>query len=271
MIFESAYNILFLTKQIEEGEYVLTAERHFIILQFLKEQESATVHELSEATGASISTIRRDLLQLEEGQKLKRVHGGATLYRTKWAEPSLVEKSSQNLIEKTNIASHAASLVEDGDCIFLDAGTTTQKLAEKLRSNNLIVVTNGYQIVDTLLAKGITTYLVGGKVKPNTGAMIGPKAIESISTYRFDKCFLGINGIHESYGYTTADPEEALIKKTAINLSKQSYIIADHSKIGETAFSKVADLHEGTIITSNLTETNLSKISEQTTIEVVKS
>ncbi|WP_270179628.1 DeoR/GlpR family DNA-binding transcription regulator [Alkalihalobacillus sp. CinArs1] len=249
---------------------MLTAERHFIILQVLKEQGNATVHELSEATGASISTIRRDLVQLEELDKLKRVHGGATQYRTKWTEPSLNEKSSQNLTEKTSIATYAASLIEDGDCIFLDAGTTTQKVAEQLRGKNLIAVTNGYQVVETLLANGITTYLIGGKLKPNTGAMIGGKALEGISTYRFDKSFIGINGIHESFGYTTADPEEAIMKKTAIDLSKESYIVADHSKIGETAFSKVAELHECTIITSHFTEPNLDKISEQTTVEVVK-
>ncbi|MGB7999236.1 MAG: DeoR/GlpR family DNA-binding transcription regulator [Anaerobacillus sp.] len=249
---------------------MLNAERHFIILQVLKEQETATVHDLSDATGASVSTIRRDLVQLEEENKLKRVHGGASLFHSKWTEPSLGEKSAQNLAEKTIIADYAAGLVRDGDCIFLDAGTTTQKLAEKLHGKQVIVVTNGYQVIESLLTEGITTYIVGGKFKAKTGAMTGPKALESIETYRFDKCFIGINGIHEKFGFTTADPDEAIIKRTAIRLSREPYVITDYSKFGEAAFSKVADLHESTIITNEHPEMNYDHISEHTTVEVVK-
>ncbi|WP_347549234.1 DeoR/GlpR family DNA-binding transcription regulator [Pseudalkalibacillus hwajinpoensis] len=249
---------------------MLTAERHFIILQFLKEQETATVHVLSEVTGASVSTIRRDLLQLEEDSKLKRVHGGASLLHSKWTEPSLGEKSTQNLVQKAKIAAFAAELVKDGDCIFLDAGTTTQKIAEFLHGKEVIVVTNGYQVIESLLSEGITTYIVGGKFKARTGAMTGPKALESIETYRFDKCFIGINGIHDVLGYTTADPDEAIIKRTAIKLSRDPYILADSSKIGEAAFSKVADLHGCTIITDDDPEANYDKVRKHTKVEVVK-
>ncbi|WP_394174336.1 DeoR/GlpR family DNA-binding transcription regulator [Guptibacillus hwajinpoensis] len=248
---------------------MLNAERHFIILQVLKEKETATVHELSEATGASVSTIRRDLVQLEDENKLKRVHGGASLFRSKWTEPSLGEKSSQNLDEKAKIAAYAAELVKDGDCIFLDAGTTTQKIGEFLHGKEVIVVTNGYQVIENLMAEGITTYIVGGKFKARTGAMTGSKALESIETYRFDKCFIGINGIHETLGYTTADPDEAIIKRAAIKLSREPYIVADYSKIGESAFSKVADIEECTIITNEHPDINYDAI-KHTTVEVVK-
>ncbi|MCA0992368.1 DeoR/GlpR family DNA-binding transcription regulator [Pseudalkalibacillus hwajinpoensis] len=249
---------------------MLNAERHFIILQVLKEKETATVHELSEATGASVSTIRRDLVQLEEENQLKRIHGGASLFRSKGTEPSLGEKSTQNMAEKEKIASYAAELVKDGDCIFLDAGTTTQKMAPFLQHKQVIVVTNGYQVIESLLAEGITTYVIGGKFKSRTGAMTGVKALESIETYRFDKCFIGINGIHESLGYTTADPDEAIIKQAAIRLSRDAYILADYSKIGEAAFSKVADIEACTIITNEHPETNYDQVSKHTTVEVVK-
>ncbi|MDO6656210.1 MULTISPECIES: DeoR/GlpR family DNA-binding transcription regulator [Bacillaceae] len=249
---------------------MLNAERHFIILQVLKEKETVTVHDLSDATGASVSTIRRDLVQLEEENKLKRVHGGASLFHSKWTEPSLGEKSTQNLTEKEKIASYAAGLVKDGDCIFLDAGTTTQKIAEFLSDKQVMVVTNGYPVIESLQGDRITTYVIGGKFKSTTGAMTGAKALESIETYRFDKCFIGINGIHETLGYTTADPDEAIIKRAAIKLSREPYIIADYSKFGEAAFSKVADLEACAIITNENSEMLLDNISKQTTVEVVK-
>nr|WP_318010755.1 DeoR/GlpR family DNA-binding transcription regulator [Bacillus sp. RAR_GA_16] len=201
---------------------------------------------------------------------MKRVHGGASLFRSKWTEPSLGEKSTQNMTEKEKIASYAAGLVKDGDCIFVDAGTTTQKMAPFLQDKEVIVVTNGYQVIENLLAEGITTYVIGGKFKPRTGAMTGAKALESLETYRFDKCFIGINGIHESLGYTTADPDEAIVKRAAIKLSREAYVLADNSKIGEAAFSKVADIEACTVITNEHPEINYDHVSKHTTVEVVK-
>ncbi|WP_456271086.1 DeoR/GlpR family DNA-binding transcription regulator [Bacillus sp. AK031] len=247
---------------------MLTPERQQIILSLVKEKGVVKLQELIEETNASESTIRRDLIQLEDEKKLKRVHGGASLLQGKRSEPSMTEKSFKNLHDKISIAKAAASFIEDGDSIFLDAGTTTQQMISFLDQKDLTVVTNGITLIEPLLEKGITTYLLGGAVKGSTRALIGRAAYVTLKTYRFDKCFIGTNGVDLDYGYTTPDPEEALIKQTALELSQEGFILADHSKIGEVSFSKIADIEEATLVTNKTSET-IHLYEQRTSLKVV--
>ncbi|WP_409254135.1 DeoR/GlpR family DNA-binding transcription regulator [Bacillus sp. SCS-153A] len=247
---------------------MLTPERQQIILSLLEEKGVVKLQELIEKTDASESTIRRDLIQLEDEKKLKRVHGGAALLQGKRNEPSMTEKTFKNLQDKLSIAKTAASFIKDGDSIYLDAGTTTQQMLPFLKQQKLTVVTNGINLVEPLLEQGITTYLLGGMVKGPTRAMIGRAALETLKTYRFDRCFIGTNGVDLDYGYTTPDPEEAMIKQAAMNLSQEVYVLADHSKIGEVSFSKIADLEQGILITNKESET-IHQFQQHTSIKVV--
>jgi DeoR family transcriptional regulator, fructose operon transcriptional repressor len=247
---------------------MLTPERQQLILSLLKKKGVIKLQELIEETNASESTIRRDLIQLEEEKKLKRVHGGASLLQGKRNEPSLSEKTSKNLQDKISIAKAAVSVIRDGDSIYLDAGTTTQQMISYLNQERLTVVTNGITLVEPLLEKGISTYLLGGMVKGSTRAIIGRSALETLRTYRFDKCFIGTNGVDLDYGYTTPDPEEALVKQTAIKLSQERYVLADHSKIGEVSFSKIADMEEAALITNKESE-NIQQFHQHKSIKVV--
>lgn len=252
-------------------ENLLTEKRHGIILSLLKQRQAVTIHEFVEAVNASESTIRRDLAQLEAENKLKRVHGGAQLIKHTLSEPTITQKSQQFLDEKTMIAKYAANLIDDGDRIYLDAGTTTLQMAEYLKGKNVIVVTNGLSLINKLLESGINTYLIAGNVKTRTRALIGSEAVQSLQSFRFDKSFIGINGIHEHYGFTTPDPEEAFVKKSAIALSQQSCVLADHSKFGEVAFSKVGTVEDAMIITDGKSdESMIGNMKTQTRIEVVK-
>lgn len=248
---------------------MLTPERHQVILKLLKEKNIVKINELVEITNTSESTIRRDLSQLEEKKYLKRIHGGASRLQGKLQEPSMTEKSSKNLQEKRRIAQYAASLVEEGDCIFLDAGSTVTEMIPFLPSKDIVVVTNGVMHVDSLLANSIHTYLLGGYTKAKTKAIIGRGAITSMENYRFDKCFIGVNGIHPKAGFTTPDQEEALIKQLAITSSREAYILADQSKFSEISFSKIADLHLASIITDELNIENEEQYVSQTKIKVV--
>jgi DeoR family transcriptional regulator, fructose operon transcriptional repressor len=120
-----------------------------------------------------------------------------------------------------------------------------------------------------LIEHQITTYVVGGLVKPKTKALVGSGALNSLSSYRFDKCFMGINGIHLDAGFTTPDPEEAAVKRLAISLSQEVFILADYSKFNEASFSKVADLNEAVIITNELDEDAAYDFEDKTNIRVV--
>jgi len=248
---------------------LLTPERHHMILQLLKESNIVKIQELVDKSNTSESTIRRDLIQLEEEKKLKRIHGGAARLQGKLQEPSMIEKSAKNLQEKRQIAKYAASLIEEGDCVYLDAGSTVMEMIEFLPSKDIVIVTNGFMHLNRLLEKQIPTYILGGFVKYKTNAVIGRGALESLQNYRFDKCFMGVNGIHPQFGFTTPDQEEAMIKEKAIALSREAFVVSDNTKFSEVSFAKITDLHKATIITNELDDEMKKKYSSKTTIKVV--
>ncbi|MBO1002743.1 DeoR/GlpR family DNA-binding transcription regulator [Pseudogracilibacillus auburnensis] len=249
---------------------MLTAERHEKIICLLKKQKIVKVQELVEKLQTSESTIRRDLVQLEKENKLKRVHGGASLIQQIKVEPSMIEKTNKNIIEKNRIAAYAASIIQDRDCVFLDAGTTINQMIPYINAKEITVVTNGLSHFRPLLERNIETYLLGGFIKPRTEALIGQLAMESLRKYRFDKTFIGVNGIHLDDGYTTPDPEEAAIKACAMKQGHRVFVLADHTKFHEVTFAHIANIEEAVIITNETHEKNLNSFKEKTTIEVVE-
>ncbi|SDY33991.1 DeoR family transcriptional regulator, fructose operon transcriptional repressor [Evansella caseinilytica] len=251
---------------------MLTYERQQLILSLLEEKKIVKLQELVDATGASESTIRRDLTELEEQKLLKRVHGGASLISKKFEEPTIEEKQSKYKAEKSAIGKYAASLVNNGDCIFIDAGTTTRAMVEYLQDKEIVVVTNGLNIITELIANNIRTYVTGGYVKEGTHAFVGRGAVDSLQTFQFDKAFVGTNGVDSESGYTTPDPEEAQIKELAIRKANETFVLADHSKFGDTSFAKIADLSAAIIITSKLTDLQtIKQYKKKTDIKVVDS
>ncbi|WP_077324283.1 DeoR/GlpR family DNA-binding transcription regulator [Virgibacillus siamensis] len=248
---------------------MLTTERHQAILNLLQDKQTITLQDIIDRTNASESTIRRDLSSLENDGELTRIHGGATLTERKLKEYSITEKSAKNIHEKKAIAEYVASFVNDRDCIFLDAGTTTMQLIPFLREKDVVIVTNGLTHLEALMENGIQAYLTGGMIKSKTGALIGPQAIQSLENYRFDKCFLGVNGYHTLYGYTTPDPEEAHIKYTASTLAKETYVLADHSKYNQVSFAKICNLADAALVTSNLHREEIQLLSERTDVTEV--
>lgn len=254
---------------MQGGEKMLTPERHQLILQRLKEKNVIKIQELIELTNTSESTIRRDLSQLEEGKYLKRIHGGAARLLGKLDEPSMIEKSSKNLQEKQSIAKYAASLIEEGDSIYLDAGSTIVEMIPYLNVKNIVVVTNGLMHISPLMSKGIQTYILGGYAKQKTNAVIGRGALASLDQYRFDKCFMGVNGIHPQFGFTTPDQEEAFVKQKAISLSREAFVLADETKFSEISFARIADIQDATIITNQLDEDTSNQYENKTIVKVV--
>lgn len=245
---------------------MLTEERQKFILDNLNRKGIVKVNELVKVTDASESTIRRDLTYLEGIDKLKRIHGGATLLEGRYNEASFKDKLIHKQKEKVAIAKYAASLIEDGDSIYLDAGTTTYEMTQFINQKDIFVVTNGVDNIEPLLEKGINVYILGGKIKSRTKAMVGVDAITNLSKFRFDKTFLGINAIHLEYDLTTPDTEEAKMKEKAIDLSGEAFVLADDSKFNKVSFVKVADLDRVTVITNKDNE-HYKEYLEKTDIE----
>lgn len=228
---------------------MLLEERHGIILREIVKRGISKVEDLSKLTNSSESTIRRDLSYLEEKGQIKRVHGGAILTKGRFVEESFKEKLVHNREEKIEIAKFAASLIEDGDSIYLDAGTTTYEMTKFIDKKDIFIVTNGIDNIDALLEKDIDVYILGGKIKSKTKAIVGTNTFNELEKFRFDKAFIGINAIDIEFGLTTPDQEEALMKSKAIEVSREAFVLADSSKFNKISFTKVSDFREVTVIT----------------------
>ncbi|WNS44265.1 DeoR/GlpR family DNA-binding transcription regulator [Paenibacillus sp. MMS20-IR301] len=221
-------------------------ERKRSILQFVNEHTRASVQELSQELSVSESTVRRDLKELEEAHLLKRTHGGAVSLQSVNFEAAIPDKEDRFLDEKLRIARKAVEMIQEGDAILLDGGTTTLQIARALKSfRNLKVITNSIMALNELKdCRNIEVSITGGMLRPDTMAFVGPMTERSLDMVRVDKAFLGTNGLDLREGITTPNMLEAATKRKMISVAKQSILLADHSKIGQISFCKVADLKE---------------------------
>ena len=232
---------------------MLANERKKRIVDYLKINRRATIEELLTLMDCSISRLRRDLNELEKEKSLRRVHGGAELTQDLSEELSISEKTSKNIQEKEEIAQIALSKIKDGDIVFLDAGTTTGLLAELINQSHLYltIVTNSVTHLAKLTDDRLIVYLLGGRVKKVTDAIIGSQALEQLSAYQFNVAFVGANGFDTKHGAMTPDHEEAAIKGLAVKQSQNAYVLADSSKLGQMSFVKFANSEEVELITEN--------------------
>lgn len=250
---------------------MLAEERQQIILDMLKTNKIVKVQEICSQTHGSESSVRRDLQTLEEKGLLERVHGGAKINYTLQSEPDMFGKASQHPHAKELIGKKAAEHVKAQDVIFLDAGTTTLSMVDYLPQNQgITVVTNGILHASALAERHIKTILVGGFLKETTKAIVGVDALNQLSKLRFNKAFLGINGVDLEGGYTTPDPDEAAIKEYAMRKSQQNFVLADSSKFNKVSFVQVADLNAATLIVDQTSARLLHPFKSKARIEEVK-
>lgn len=236
---------------------MLTEERYSIILEMVKQNKSVKLPELCELLGASESTVRRDLSSLDERGLLKKVHGGAISLDDRsfnLVEQDMEAKSKIFTEEKIAIARFASSLIDDGDFVFIDAGTTTEKMIDFLPDKNVTFVTNAFVHAKKLAQRGFTVYIPAGEIKLTTEAIVGAECVSSLQSYNFTKSFIGANGISLTAGISTPDRNEASIKAAAIKNSQTVYILADHSKFGQVAAVTFAQFNKVKIITDKLND-----------------
>jgi DeoR family fructose operon transcriptional repressor len=229
---------------------VLASERQRRIHDLVLSRESVTSAELMELLGASESTIRRDLDQLERMNKISRVHGGAARVGDDYVlrDQALTEKNTLNVAQKRAIAAYATTLVKPGDFVYLDAGSTTEALADEITERDATYLTNSLPIARKLLARGCKTMLPGGTVKPLTEALVGEETIASLGKYHFTVGFWGTNGFTPETGFTTPEPSEAMVKEFAIGQTLTPYVLCDSSKFSKVSLVTCAAADAATIV-----------------------
>ena len=235
---------------------MLAEERLAAILAAVEKRRAISVAELCRETGASEATIRRDLLLLDRQGKLTKVHGGAMALGGEFdpEEPDLPTKAQRHVTEKDRIGRYAAGLVYDEDFVFLDAGTTTLAMANYLEGSKATFVTTSIACARKLGELGCKVYVVGGRLKLGTEAIVGAEALAAIGQYNFTKAFLGTNGVAVRQGCTTPDIEEAAVKTRAAEQAYMTYVLADSSKFGKVTAVTICPLKDVCIITDRLPE-----------------
>lgn len=230
---------------------MLTEERKNEILNIVNERKSITVQELRDIMNVSESTVRRDITALGKEGKLIKVFGGAVALDDPAARTDItvLMKESINRAEKLTIARYAATLIRPGDCVYLDAGSTTEYMIGFITEKNATYVTNSVSHAQNLMSKGLKTLLVGGELKEDLNVVIGADAVLHIQKYHFSKGFFGTEGVDFRMGFTAADVREALIKRVAIQNTEsgERYVLADHEKFGQTSTVSFSDFM-GTIV-----------------------
>lgn len=233
---------------------MLAEERCDKIIGIVNDKKSVTVQELMEYLSASESTIRRDLSSLDARGELIKVYGGAMALTVKAHDDDIKNRKILFPEEKKRIAKHAASLVKSNDFVYIDAGTTTEYIVDYLNEKDAVYITNAAAHARKLANSGFTVYLVGGRLKQSTEAVIGSSALDHIKRYNFTIGFWGANGIHRTTGFTTPDPEEAAVKQVSMTRCKRKYIVADNSKFGTVSPVTFADFKSASVITDKADE-----------------
>lgn len=211
---------------------MLTRQRKHYILQTLQREGQVLAKPLSEALGVSEDTVRRDLRELAREGALQRVHGGALP-----ASPAIVDLGAREQLSpeaKQALGRAAAALVEPGQVVFIDGGTTTLQMVRALPADlRATVVTHSPVIAAELVRHPtIELVLVGGRVFKHSGVAVGAAALQAIREIHADTYFMGVTGLHVSHGLSTGDLEEAHIKRALIESAADTVVLLTADKLG---------------------------------------
>jgi DeoR family transcriptional regulator of aga operon len=220
---------------------LLYEERRRAILEILKNDGRVLVQDLTKRFSTSQVTIRKDLEALHAHGLIHRTHGGALpAHERALDDPALREKQNLQRKEKILIARAAARLVEEGQVVILDSGTTTTEIARALRDfHNLTIVTNAVNIATELAGTAVEVILTGGTLRKNSFSLVGPIAEETLRRLNADLLFLGVDGFDVHYGLSTPNLLEAKVNRVMVEVSRRTVAVCDSSKFGRRSLSLI--------------------------------
>ena len=216
----------------------IPAERQVQIAKLVKEKGLVTVESLKKILGVSVITIRRDLAVLEERGLLERTHGGAISTRPMMREFHYREKDKTNALYKEAIGRAAADMIEDGDTVFINSGSTTYQVIRFLnRLHNVRIITNNVAAAANFgNMPGLELILTGGMYRPSSNCLVGEFASQIVSQIMASKVIIGADGLSFKGGLTSPVYQEAAITRRMVERTQGLVIcVADHSKIGKVS------------------------------------
>lgn len=220
-------------------------ERQEKICGLLEQKSSVTVNELVHLFGVSIETVRRDLFFLEQQKCLKRVHGGAVALGSSYRMERLDRRMEENMDQKRELSCVAARLIQEGDVIAVDAGSTAAAFAQVLkeRFRTLTVITHSLDVFQ-ILSGSLNPILCGGEFMKSENAFFGELTCSAFSTFHVAKTFLFPSAVSVSYGIMDYILPLIPVQKAICRMGDQVLVLADSGKFETTAMMKVLDVSE---------------------------
>ena len=227
-------------------EGLMAEERRTQILHIVRTTGRAKVNELTHLFNTSAVTIRNDLNELHQRGLVVRSHGGAMLSDGILREPPVLERLKEHSDEKQRIGARAAALINDGETIILDSGTTTLEIARHLKKKQgLHVITNGVNIAAELLdARDVQTFIIGGTVRGESASTSGRFSEEMFDQFSADKLFLSGAGCDLEFGVSGANLEETMVNRAMLRISREIILVADASKFSKRSMTRIAPFSE---------------------------
>lgn len=229
----------------DQAAALVSSSRHVRLLERLQSRAYAGTQDLSVFLGVSEATVRRDLIDLAARGLIRRTHGGAMPMGQITSDIPNNERMGRNAAEKVRIGKVAADLVATGDAVFLDAGTTTLRVASNLAHRyGLTFVTNGTDILACLAEAEVERlFVIGGEYNDFNHSLTGALAAQAIQRFNVDKLFLSVSAVDLRRGQIAiSHPALAEAQRAMIEIAQEVIVVADHSKFTRNALTVIAPL-----------------------------
>jgi DeoR family transcriptional regulator, aga operon transcriptional repressor len=225
---------------------LMAEERRTQIMQIVRGEGRVRVNDLVNRFGTSAVTVRNDLNELHQRGLVLRSHGGAVIPDTILRESPVHERLKAHAEQKRRIGAMAATLINDGETIILDSGTTTLEIARQIKNKQgLQIITNGVNIAAELLdARDVKTFIVGGTVRGDSASIIGRSTEEMLDEFSADKLFLSGAGCDPDFGVSGANLEETMVNRAMLRISREIILVADASKFSKRSMARIAPFSE---------------------------
>ena len=255
----------------DANDTMFAEERKLKIIDLLNQNKKVTVTELVRLFSVSSATIRSDLRELNDRGQLIRTHGGAIIETGAGFEPDTEQKRDLNLAAKQEIARLAIDLINNGDTVIFDTGTTTLELAKLLNQRQRIkAVTNDFEIARVLEEmKSISVVMLGGEVRRNFHCTVGAAGIDMLAQLSVDKAFMGTNSLSIAKGASTPNIQQAEIKKAMIASAQKVIFLCSNRKLGKDSFAHFASLDQIDALVIEKIDANEKLEFEERGVEVV--
>ncbi|NJN39673.1 MAG: DeoR/GlpR transcriptional regulator [Gammaproteobacteria bacterium] len=241
-----------------------TEERRSRVLELVRFRGFASLPDLADELQVSESTVRRDLDYLEESGVARRTHGGAFYTGPSPKLPHFEMRQSHQWDKKRAIAAAASRLIEDGDTVLLDGGSTTYELAQVLVDRPLQVVTNSLPVAALFSAREtVDLVIVGGYVHSRTGVSLGPYANEMLADLNVRRAVLSVAGVNER-GYYNSNLLLVETERAMMRVADEVIVVADSTKFGQSSLARLCDIGEVNVLVtdSEISEAWRQKIAE---------